>query len=616
MCGISGMIDISRKTISKTEIKTINDLISHRGPDDEGFYFNNNFAFGHRRLSVLDLSNEGHQPMHYLNKYVITYNGEIYNYLEIKEILQEKGYEFNSNTDTEVILAAYDQWGDDCVNHFNGMWAFAIHNIEEKTIFCSRDRFGIKPFYYTQINNKFIFASEIKQFTLIDGWKAILNNSRAFDFLEYGIFDHTDETLFEGVFQLKGGCNLVFDLITNEFCINNWYDLKSVEVKEESSFSEASSKFKILFDDAIKLILRSDVKVGSCLSGGLDSSSIVCTVSKLLKKSKKETIQETVSSCFNIAKYDEQEFIDEVTANTNTKSNKIFPQYNDLFKELENIVWHQDEPFCSTSIFAQWSVFKEAKSNNITVMLDGQGADEYLAGYHSFYGAYFLGLLKLFKINRFFREIKAYRYNHGITSYKIYKVLIGKIIDDSFKILLKKILLKKFLFNNKYKDKQHSENSGSIREHSLNQLLNINLPMLLHYEDRNSMAFSIESRVPFLDYRIVEFTLNQPDEYKIRNGVTKAILRNSMNSVLPKKILDRQDKMGFVTPEEIWIKENKEVFLSKIKEYIVLSNGLITNNTLSYFKRVINDEVVFDFTIWRIIVFGEWLKKFNIVVKS
>jgi asparagine synthase (glutamine-hydrolysing) len=617
MCGISGIINKYNSIVNKKEITEINNLISHRGPDDEGFFYEKNFAFGHRRLSILDLSSDGHQPMHYLDeKYTITYNGEVYNYLEIKEELIEDGYIFKSHTDTEVILASYNKWGQECVNKFNGMWAFAIYDKEKEIIFCSRDRFGIKPFYYTELDNKFVFGSEIKQFTVLDGWKAILNTSRGFDFLEYGLFDHTNETLFKNVFQLRGGHNLIFDLKSNNFEIIKWYELKDKIIQGNLTFVNASKQFNELFEDAVKLRLRSDVKVGSCLSGGLDSSSIVCTVNDLLKKEHKDDIQETVSSCFDIKKYDEQEYIDEVTKKTNTKSNKIFPKYNDLFKELEYIVWHQDEPFGSTSIFAQWSVFKEAKKNNLTVMLDGQGADEYLAGYHGFYSAYFLGLLKKFRLSKFIYEIKAYKINHNYSNIKIIKELVEKLLPSKIRdILRNKNAGKISLFNNSFKAKKHRNNFTDIQSYSISQVVDINLPMLLHYEDRDSMAFSIESRVPFLDYRLVEFVLSLPDEYKINNGETKSILREAMRKTIPSKIKNRQDKMGFVTPEEMWIKENKEIFLNKIEEYINLSNGLITTNMVKYFKDVVNGTIKFDFTIWRIIIFGEWMKKFKVEVK-
>jgi len=617
LCGISGIINKTQKKVLKEEIVNINDLISHRGPDDEGFYCKDNFAFGHRRLSILDLSSDGHQPMHYMEKYTITYNGEVYNYLEIKEELIKDGYSFQSNTDTEIILASYDKWGADCVNKFNGMWAFAIYDKVKEIIFCSRDRFGIKPFYYSQIDSKFIFASEIKQFTVINGWQAILNSNRGFDFLEYGLFNHTNETLFKNVYQLRGGQNLIYNLKSNKFNITQWYDLKTKIKKSNLSFEDSSQEFKELFSDAIRLRLRSDVNVGSCLSGGLDSSSIVCEVNKQLK-SKQGTIQETVSSCFEIKKYDEQEYIDEVTKNTNTKSNKLFPKYDDLFKELENIIWHQDEPFGSTSIFAQWSVFKEARKNNLTVMLDGQGADEYLAGYHGFYSVYFIGLFKSLKFIHLFKELKAYKNIHQYSWSKITKEILGRMLSGNLKDIIKqKYLNKGKLFNTqyKYKYKKHIDSFSSIQEYSIEQLVNINLPMLLHYEDRDSMAFSIEARVPFLDYRIVEFVLSQPDVYKIKDGETKAILRKSMENVLPKKILNRQDKMGFVTPEEVWIKENKELFLTKIQEYVKLSQGLINEEASEYFNKVVNGENKFDFTIWRIIVFGEWMKKFNVKIE-
>ncbi|MBL0703039.1 MAG: asparagine synthase (glutamine-hydrolyzing) [Sulfurospirillum sp.] len=264
MCGISGIINKYKSEVDKKEIKNINDLISHRGPDDEGFFYENNFAFAHRRLSILDLSDNGHQPMHYLDKkYTITYNGEIYNYLELKEELLGCGYLFNSHTDTEIILASYHEWGRRCVDKFNGMWAFAIYDKEKQIIFCSRDRFGIKPFYYTEIDNKFIFGSEIKQ--LLEFYpQRYINKNILIDYLIIGYEEHTNETFFQNIYKLEQSHNLTYNLNTNTYKTEKFYNLE----KNNKKLTETQSieLYEQRLKDAITLRLRSDVKVGTCLS--------------------------------------------------------------------------------------------------------------------------------------------------------------------------------------------------------------------------------------------------------------------------------------------------------------------------------------------------------------
>lgn len=618
MCGISGIIDRRNQPVSINQIKIITDLIRHRGPDDEGYHTESGFGFGHRRLSILDLSADGHQPMPYLNRYVITYNGEVYNYLEIKDELLESGYQFKSKTDTEVILAAYDKWGADCVERFNGMWAFAIFDRKKQEIFCSRDRFGVKPFYYALIGNTFAFGSEIKQFTGLNGWKAQVNVPRMLDFFVNGIFDHTDQTLFEGVNQLRGGHNLLYDLKTQNFRIYKWYNLREKIKPFAKSFEEAKLRFRDLFQDAVRLRLRSDVKVGSCLSGGLDSSSIVCTVNELLRETGQEAVQETVSSCFAQKQYDEQEFIDEVIAKTEIKSNKIFPQFGQLFRDLEEITWHQDEPFGSTSIFAQWSVFKEAKKRNLIVMLDGQGADESLAGYPLYYETLLISLVKKLRLNRLRTEAKEYQklpyYSPKPALLRLVKSFLPKRMLNRVRHLLPSHDLRFVKAEYRQQPKGYVPSYfASIQELSLDQLTLTHLPMLLHYEDRDSMAHSIESRVPFLDYRLVEFILSLPDEFKISEGQTKFILREALGDIIPDKIKNRRDKMAFVTPEAEWMKQNQEFFRERVRAAAAyFSQWIDAEAIVSAFDQQEKDKAIIGSIYWRLLVLHAWGLKFGL----
>lgn len=623
MCGISGIINKNNKGVDKNIIKTMNDLIAHRGPNGEGFYFENNFAFGHRRLSVLDLSNKGNQPMKFNDKYVITYNGEIYNYLDIKTELIKLGYKFKSNSDTEVILAAYDRWKFDCVEHFVGMWAFSIYDVEKKIIFSSRDRFGIKPFYYYETKDNFYFASEIKQFTVLNGWKACANRNRVMDFLMFEMFDHTDETLFENVLQLRAGNNLIYDLQKHTYKISEYYCLEDKVKDNQDELNIISHEFYEIFKSSIKLHLQSDVKVGSCLSGGLDSSSIVCMIDKIIKENGQECIQETVSSCFKNKKYDEQQYIDEVANFTGITSYKVFPEFDDLFKIVDEITWHQDEPFGSTSIFAQWNVFKTAKEKGITVMLDGQGADEQLAGYGGFYDIYLSELIKKCKWIKFYKEAISLKNLYGYSFYKIFRSTIKYIIPNWLKSIIKTktnfgvfgwVNIDKDYYG-KYLNSLYGTKINSLKQYSINQLLYSSLPKLLHYEDRDSMAHSIESRVPFLDHRLVEFVISIPSEYKIKKGITKYIMRNSMTNVIPEKIGNRVDKMGFVTPEQVWIRENSDLFRKEIEDACDCIGDIIKKEkVLEWYDKLIESNDRIDFTIWRLVSLGRWIRVFKVKI--
>jgi asparagine synthase (glutamine-hydrolysing) len=625
MCGISGIVNRNNSQVTPEIIKAFNNIIAHRGPDADGFYFGSNFAFGHRRLSILDLSAEGNQPMHYLERYTITYNGEVYNYIEIKEELIKLGYNFKSKTDTEVILAAYAQWGEACVDRFNGMWAFAIYDRLKNIIFCSRDRFGVKPFYYAIIGSYFAFGSEIKQFTVLPQWSAKANIPRVLDFLMYGVFDHSEETLFDEVLQLRGGHNLTYNLHSHQYIIKEWYNLSNKVSDLKDNFDAAKSKFLNLFQDAVKLRLRSDVKVGSCLSGGLDSSAIVSIVNKVLRETNQQEIQETVSSCFEIKKYDEQEYIDAVVDQTQVKAHKVFPKYENLMDTLEKIVWFQDNPIGSSSIYAQYNVFETTAKHNIKVMLDGQGADESLAGYDGFYYSYYYSLLHKLKITTLLNEVSSVRrYNRFSIPTFVYKSFTSFLPYSVHKLLKKK--LNSFdemgIKYKEYKSLGEEEDIlinkvldfSSLRKLSYNQIYEHSLPMLLHYADRMSMAHSIESRLPFLDYRLVEYIFSLQDSFKINQGKTKYILREALTGILPDKIINRYDKMGFVTPEAYWMKNHNQEFYNRLEEATTVLADIIDKDTVLYNfrKDTEKDSVSMGSFYWRVLSVASWFKVFNI----
>lgn len=607
MCGISGIVSFSAEKISSEVLQEMNDIISHRGPDGEGFFINSveNVGFGHRRLSVIDLSENASQPMR-RGDIVITYNGEIYNYLELKEELQQLGFSFGTESDTEVILAAYQTWGKDCVQRLNGMWAFLILDETQNSVFVSRDRFGIKPLYYFEHRNKIYFSSEIKQFTVLPEWVPSLNRALAYDFLKFGATSHTNQTFFEGVLELRGGEAMTLDLAKSEIRKYRYYHPSSKNPGDEfGDRNEKIDEFRNLMTDSIRIAMRSDVKVGSALSGGIDSSVIALMASKFLAQENKAELQECVSACFEDKSVDESYFVDKVARKGKIKVHKVFPEFEQMKSDLDALIWHQDEPFGTLSIYAQYCVFREAKANEITVMLDGQGADEILAGYDHFYRPFIGSQFKRSK-TRFFSSLYHY--------FRLNK----RAALDTVKAKMKKKLKSAGIVKEGYFKSSSSllrlNIAKNISEFSYDQLVNIGMHTLLRFEDRNSMAFSIESRVPFLDHRVVDFSLSLPDEYKIYKGVRKHILREAFKNELPKEIYNRYDKYGFPTPQELWTRQNMPYFFDELKK----SRELLGEELVDFEKifdqmkdeSQLSKEDIFAF--WRVIIFSRWVSGFKV----
>jgi asparagine synthase (glutamine-hydrolysing) len=662
MCAIAGVVDSNGR--AKPYIRGMADLMRHRGPDDQGFLFRGPhgielaaegdfpaaarqvttlnpahrekkddcwLALGHRRLSILDLSPLGHQPMSYQDRYWIVYNGEVYNYLELRIELEKAGHQFRSHCDTEVILAAYAQWGSDCFARFNGMWALAIYDAHTDLLLLSRDRFGVKPLYYWQDGEQFAFASEIKAFTCLPGWRPRVNGQAVHDFLLSGLQDHSSETMFANVFQLEPGSFARLDCKNwnpsansspkRRLEISKWYQIRPQPFSGNAQ--EAAQRFRDLLFDSVRLRLRSDVPVGSCLSGGLDSSSIVCTTHALLSSTESRCAHKTFSACSEMARFDEREYIKQVVRSTGVESHYVFPSRQDLLTELEQLTWHQDEPFAGTSIYAQWCVFRSAAAANIKVMLDGQGADELLCGYNDFRRAFLCGLVRSGKLLTAWREARVARGSFSRALTAIGRAAMDSAIPLSAQTLFRGVKGNRHpaswldrgaltaSFPGRLAGRFHKHRSA--REMSIELLTGAHLQMLLHWEDRNSMAHSLESRVPFLDYRLVEFVTGLPDDYKIHHGVTKAVLRDGMRDLVPATVLQRRDKMGFVTPEEVWAKENDgESFQRLFTRAVEDCRGVIAPNHLSVLEASLSGATRYDSAIWRIISLGTWMRLFKV----
>ena len=671
MCGVSAVLG-RPGAVSAEMVRAMACAVRHRGPDDEGYAlfaagdappaliggpdtpagsYSAGFpyspaagaatpagaflALGHRRLSILDVSAAGHQPMSYAGgRYWITYNGEVYNYAELRRELEGLGHAFLSGTDTEVILAAYAEWGRACLSRLNGMFAFLLWDRAAGRLLAVRDRFGVKPLYYWVMPGGGVaFASEIKEFTVLPGWAARLNGQRAYDFLNWRITDHTHETLFDGVFQLRGGEVLELDAgpggervgwpAGRPLAPSAWYALEARPFA--GSFGDAAAEFRALLTDSVRLRLRADVPVGSCLSGGLDSSSIVCAMDGLLRATP-GAVQKTFSACAAEPRFDERPFIDEVVRHTRVEPHFVFPSLDGLFAGVDDLTWHQDEPFASSSIYAQWHVFRLARENGVVVMLDGQGADEQLAGYHTFFAPAWAGMLRGMRLGALWSDVRATRRAHGYSYGFAARQLLSMVLPGPLRRTARRFGAQT----------QHAPSwmdlgvlgaepgdpfadrgaaTSSVEALSRVQLTATNLQMLLHWEDRDSMAHSVESRVPFLDYRLVEFVLGLPTHFKIGGGVTKRVLREGMRGVIPDRVRARVDKMGFVTPEEAWVREQApDRFRHAVAAAVEASDGVLTPAALPRLEAVIAGRQAFDPFAWRLISFGAWMRRFGVRV--
>lgn len=530
-------------------VKKMTALLKHRGPDDEGYYIEKNIGLGHRRLSIIDLSPNGHQPMQdYTKRFVITYNGEIYNYIELRKQLEKKGHTFRSKTDTEVILNAYLEWGIDCLSKFNGMWSFAIFDRHKNELFCSRDRFGVKPFYYYKTSTIFAFASEIKPLLLLTGRTGV-SEKMLYDFLRWGILNHEAETFFDSIFSLPLGSYLYYK--NGMMTINKFWDFSVSDTLSNKDIDEdmAIDDIQSLFQDSIRLRLRSDVPIGTALSGGLDSSFIVYTMKELLEKSKtKNNVQHSFSAVFPGDSIDESQYIKKAVNDIGIQNKNVTPTAKGFLEEVEKLISVQEEPFAGTSIYGSYKVMELAHHHGIKVLLNGQGGDELFCGYRKFYLFYLMNLLAKKRLTSFLKEffcffahretLQTLSFRSGIRYIPFLRTATDRNLSFFDEQFLDQFRTRRLTFG--YQDQLGNRLKEDITKWSL--------PVLLRYEDKNSMNFSIETRLPFLDYRLIEYIGKLPINFKMRNGFSKYILRKTMKNVVPDMIRLRRDKLGFSMP--------------------------------------------------------------------
>jgi asparagine synthase (glutamine-hydrolysing) len=564
MCGIAGVIwhDLNRPA-PREAVKVMTDVIFYRGPDDEGLYGEGPVAFGQRRLSILDLSRAGHQPMRSGDgRYVLVFNGEIYNYIELRQQLTDLGHSFVSNTDTEVLLEAYRQWGSDCVSRFNGMWAFAIYDVREQTIFFSRDRFGIKPLYYVLRHDALAFASEIKAILAAFPDERRANLPYLYHFLPSGAFDDGPETSFANVLALLPAHNAVYDIRRATLRVSRYWDLDVESFRSRWGQGDPVDTLRELLQSSIDLHMRSDVPVGTCLSGGVDSSTLVC----LMSRRGGEPVH-TFSGLYPDRDCDERRYVDAVNGCARTLPGPVMPEpKGDLIDDLAKITWHQDEPTAGPGLYTQYHVMRRA-SEDVKVILDGQGADELFAGYLPYFTQHASDLASAGKRGQAAMLLLSVARHWGL---KQSMLLAPHVFGQRVVGLLRRLKAQQAspsffhpAFTERVRGQEIARHWPTRLPSALNNTLYWHLaaqsiPALLHYEDRNSMAYSIEARVPLLDYRIVEFALALAPQYKIHGSWTKWVLRQAASNVLPAEVAWRRSKMGYPTPFARWLRQPSE----------------------------------------------------------
>jgi asparagine synthase (glutamine-hydrolysing) len=600
MCGIVGIWNLDSQAVDPEALQQATTEIRHRGPDDEGYLLVDtqlkraiscggldtdprlhlplleqfrserfDLAFGFRRLSILDLSPAGHQPMSSADgRLWIVFNGEIYNYPELRAELLNQGHRFHTGTDTEVMLAAYQQWGEDCLQHFNGMFAFAIWDTASRSLFAARDRFGEKPFHYVHVPGKiFAFASEMKALWAAGVADCKVHQETLAHYKYYGELDMGEQTFYEGILRLPQAHSLT---ISREGLLRKrrYWDIDPRLQIEDRSDEWHSEQFRQLFSDSVRIRLRADVPVGSSLSGGLDSSTVVAVINKLLPP---DGVQKTFSARFDDPASDEGKWIEKVINANRVEAHEVWPTAERMFEDLTDLFWHQEEPFASSSIYAQWSVMRLAKEHDVTVLLDGQGADEMLGGYHCYFDDVSDDFLRNLNVMGYLRWNRNCREMHGKSHGSVQRVLRRTMpvkVKSQVKQLLKTIkTLPEVEQQYPIFPKQFRNVSGfrkalwwNTTRHGINQLL--------RYADRNSMAHSREVRLPFLDHHLVEYVFKLPERLLLKDAWTKWILRDAFKEIVPSDITMRVDKLAYMPPQEKWLGHQKwsDIMLAQLDQ--------------------------------------------------
>lgn len=566
MCSIAGCIRSGQEAEVQWQLEQMTRILHHRGPDGNGIFISTAgekmIGLAHNRLRILDLSSASAQPFHLNEKIVMVYNGELYNYKEVREQLTQKGYTFHTTGDTEVVLTAYHAYGKDCLEHFDGMFALAIWDKEAGKLFCARDRFGEKPFYFQQDDNNgsFCFASELA--ALLDtGTDASIDETMLYQYLTHGFTKMPNQpwkTFYKKIFQLPPAHTLTYDLASDSWEIQSYWDLDNVSCADQH---HAVDHFSALLKKSVKQRLRADVAIGTSLSGGIDSSSIAAFMAT------EQPNYKTFSAIFPGFEKDESKNIFELTKYLGSELFTISPNDQDFAERIQEVILHHREPIGSASVFAQYLVYEKAAQEGIKIILDGQGADESLAGYRKYTHWYLQELIKTVGWKEATRQAQAFKQNTFLDHWGWKNFLAAYLPSVTAWQLEKKVISEQksctwihpdfaaTAHNRLAIHKPIVEKLNDIQYHDLRIM---GLEELLRYADRNSMAHGVEVRLPFLSHELVQYVLRLPADYRMRNGYTKWMLRACMHPFIPNDIIWQKGKIGFEVPQQQWM-ENAQI---------------------------------------------------------
>ncbi|HEX6031282.1 MAG TPA: asparagine synthase (glutamine-hydrolyzing) [Tepidiformaceae bacterium] len=558
MCGIAGILRVDGQPVPVGLIDAMVATLRHRGPDGEGAWLapGASVGFGHTRLRIIDLTEASDQPIvDEAAQLSLIFNGEIYNYIELRDELKDLGHRFKSEGDGEVILRAYEEWGVDCLPRLNGMFAFGLWDGRKRQLLLARDRFGEKPLYVARGSRGLIFASEMKAILSIRPELRTPNYRVLYRYLARGDLDLDHGTFFEGIDSLPAAHYLLVDAEGKGKPRRYW---RATSAAVPAGRKQTIERFRELLFDSVRLRLRSDVPVGSSLSGGLDSSSIVATINA--QKANNSYHQKTFSARFHSSAHDEGPFIEALTCQVDADAHGVWVEPDGLPSEFAKLQWHQEEPIASASPFAQWCVMRLAHEQDTTVLLDGQGADELLAGYDQSHGMFWAHWARRGRIDRVLTEVVSYaaRY-HGVLGpieFGAYYSLPASLRDGLAEQYYRSAALVSPELHREYRP-AHVRSYEPFPDRLRNELVRwqttTQLPEFLRYADRNSMAFSREVRLPFLDHRLVEYCFGLPPQMLLNRAVTKVVLREAMQGIVPDEILSRKDKLAYAPPQRQWL---------------------------------------------------------------
>lgn len=581
MCGIAGIISPAQGLFTRNDVERMSSCQSHRGPDGNSVWQNNNgvAVLGHNRLAIIDLSPAAAQPMHYLDRYTIVHNGEVYNYRELREMLSDAGYAFTTQSDTEVILASFDRWKEECLQHFDGMFAFAIWDEKEQKLFAARDRFGEKPFYYfyDEANNALCFASEIKALLQLPTYSKAPNGTMLLQYLATGVSSSADhsQTFYQQIHRLPQRHYLRFSPFeeSGSLDVQPYFDIDKQRISETTA-EDAVRHLRSLFFNSVQRRLRSDVEIGTSLSGGLDSSAVVAAIHQL---GKGNTVHKAFTATFPSYEKDEAAAAARVAKQFNLAHFTAALSVQQLASDIERFFRHHDEPVSSTSVYAQYKVYELAKDHGVKVVLDGQGADEILAGY-SKYVQWLLQELYKRDMQRFNKELGAFDQSFGFKQKAAAKFPAWAAIHLERKVRRQQrqpFFHPEFVEANYDKTAVYKPVVTRLNDILYFDVFGGGLEELLRNADRNAMAHGIEVRLPFLSHELVQFAFSLPSSFKMYNGYGKYILRQAMDDILPNEITWNRKKIGFEPPQLQWMQDaGLQEMIRAAKEKLVQHNIL------------------------------------------